>query len=112
MKVIIDTNVVVAAALKDRNPELVILFIVQHPEFEWIASPDILSEYIGVLQRPKFRLPDHVLQRWMTMFTTFVTIVDVPDNILFPRDQKDAKFIACAIATSAEYFYHWRQGFC
>ncbi|HEX6287829.1 MAG TPA: putative toxin-antitoxin system toxin component, PIN family [Herpetosiphonaceae bacterium] len=103
MKVIIDTNVVISAALKDRNPEHVILFVVQHPAFEWIASQEILDEYIGVLHRPKFRLPEVILQRWMVMFTHLVMCVDVQKTVDFPRDQKDAKFLACAIAADAEY---------
>jgi len=31
VKVVIDTNIVVSAALKDREPEAVIRFIVSHP---------------------------------------------------------------------------------
>ena len=103
MKVIIDTNIVVSAALKDRNPELVIMFVAQHPDFEWIASQDIIDEYISVLQRPKFCLPDTLIQQWKKMFATLVTLIDVPNTVDFPRDQKDAKFLACAIAADAEY---------
>jgi predicted nucleic acid-binding protein len=51
MRVVIDTNVVVSAALKDRKPETVILFVANHPEF----------------------------------------------------DQKDAKFLTCAMAAQAHY---------
>ena len=45
MKVVIDTNVLVSAALRDRDPEAVILFIVARADFEWIVSPEILVEY-------------------------------------------------------------------
>ena len=34
MKVVIDTNVLVSAALRDRGPERVVLFVAEHPEFE------------------------------------------------------------------------------
>jgi predicted nucleic acid-binding protein len=57
MKVVIDTNVVISAVLKDRKPEEVILFIMQHPEFQWIASMAILEEYVDVLQRPQCLTP-------------------------------------------------------
>lgn len=60
MRVIIDTNVLVSAVLRDRDPELVVQFIVDHPEFEWIASPNILDEYKEVLSRRKFRLTQEV----------------------------------------------------
>ena len=103
MKVVIDTNVVVSAALKDRVPEEVILFIALHPEFEWVASPEIVAEYIGVLRRPKFGLPEAIQQKWHTAFRQFVRVVDVAVKVDFPRDPKDAPFLACALATSVEY---------
>ena len=49
MKVLIDTNVVISAALKDKDPEMVILFIARHSDFEWIVSQEILEEYKAVL---------------------------------------------------------------
>ena len=57
MKVLIDTNVLVSAALKDKIPEEVILFVVSHADVQWIVSPDILAEYKVVLNRSKFGLP-------------------------------------------------------
>jgi putative PIN family toxin of toxin-antitoxin system len=103
MKVLIDTNIVVSAVLKDREPEAIIRFVIGHSQYEWIASSDILAEYSAVLRRPKFRLPDTLLQAWSDLFDTVVTLVDVAVVVDFPRDQKDAKFLACAIATDAEY---------
>ena len=38
MKVIIDTNILVSAALSGRNPEFVVLFVVSNPEIEWVVS--------------------------------------------------------------------------
>lgn len=46
MKVIIDTNVLVSAILRDRSPETVVLFIVEQPDIDWIVSDDIITEYI------------------------------------------------------------------
>lgn len=36
MKVIIDTNIVVSAAIADKNPEAVILFVIANSGFEWV----------------------------------------------------------------------------
>ncbi|MCL6613553.1 MAG: putative toxin-antitoxin system toxin component, PIN family [Firmicutes bacterium] len=103
MKVIIDTNIVISAILRDRAPEEVILFVIQHPEFEWVASPEIIAEYIGVLRRPRFGLSKELLQKWQTIFEKVITIVEVGEAVNFPRDPKDAPFLACALATGAEY---------
>jgi uncharacterized protein len=104
MKVLIDTNVVVSAALRDKDPEAVVLFVVGQPEWDWIVSTDILTEYQDVLSRPKFDLPDEVRRRWLNMLSTLTTLVEVNTTIDFPRDRKDAKFLACALAAKAEFF--------
>jgi putative PIN family toxin of toxin-antitoxin system len=103
MKVVIDTNVVISAVLKDRKPEEVILFIMQHPEFQWIASMAILEEYVDVLQRPKFDLPLRIVEKWQAVFDDAIMIVEVEEQVDLPRDPKDAPFLTCAHVTGAEY---------
>ncbi len=104
MKVLIDTNVLVSAVLKDKDPEAVILFVVEQPDFEWIVSADILAEYKAVLSRAKFGLPDNARHRWFALLDTVTTLVEVNATLEFPRDQKDAKFLACALTANAELF--------
>jgi len=103
MRVVIDTSVVISAALKDRIPEEVILFVLAKPEFTWIASEEIVGEYMSVLKREKFKLPDETIQRWHNTFDRRITFVDVLNVVNFPRDQKDAKFLACALPAEADY---------
>jgi putative PIN family toxin of toxin-antitoxin system len=103
LKVIVDTNVLVSAVIKDRIPEEVILFIIQNPEFEWVASPEIVAEYIEVLKRPRFGLPEHILLKWQAVFTKIITIVEPAIKVEFSRDPKDAPFLACALEINAEY---------
>ena len=104
MKVVIDTNVLVSAALKDRGPERVILFLVEHPEFEWVVSAEILREYREVLGRAKFGLPEALLHRWMRLLESVTSLVEVRPGLEFPRDRSDAKFLECALSAGADYF--------
>ncbi len=103
MKVVIDTNVLISAALRDRTPEEVILFVAGRAEFRWVVSTDILLEYRSVLRRPRFAIPETVLERWDTMLDTFTTAVDITIPAVFPRDPGDAKFIACALSSQADF---------
>jgi putative PIN family toxin of toxin-antitoxin system len=103
MKVVIDTNVLVSAALKDRDPESVILFVVERPEFEWVVSSAILEEYKAVLRREKFGLTEELLHKWDEMFGALRAIVEVDVEVDFARDRKDAKFLECALVADAEY---------
>ena len=104
MRVIVDTNVLVSAALKDRDPEAVLLYIASQPDIEWIVSLAILKEYKEVLRRDKFSLPEDILQSWFTLIDSLTTVVDADVSVDFPRDQKDAKFLSCALASDADYF--------
>lgn len=103
MKVVIDTNVLVSAALRDRGPERVILFVADHPEFEWVVSAEVLQEYREVLARPKFALPDDLLERWLRLLDSRTSVVEVQKGLEFPRDRKDARFLACAVSAAADF---------
>jgi uncharacterized protein len=103
MKVVIDTNVLVSAVLKDRDPEEVIMFVAGRDDMEWIVSPEILNEYQEVLKRPKFGLPEDILQEWFEMLEALTVSCDVVLDLDFPRDRKDAKFLACALSVDADY---------
>lgn len=103
MKVVIDTNVLVSAVLKGRVPRDVIQFIFDNPDWQWIASEEIVGEYKEVLSRRKFKLTDEVIYEWFEIIDTFITLIDVYLEIDFPRDRKDAKFLACAIAAEADF---------
>lgn len=103
MKVVIDTNVLLSAALKDRDPETVILYIVSHPDFTWISSKDIVAEYREVLCREKFGLTEEIRMKWFHLLDSIVEVVPLDATLSSPRDQKDAKFIACALSSGADF---------
>ena len=103
IKTVSDTGITVSAAFRDRTPEKVILFIVEQEDFEWVVSSAILEEYNEVLARKKFNLPPEVLQKWREIFEQCTTTIEPDIEIDFPRDQKDAKFLECALAAEADY---------
>ena len=103
MKVVIDTNVLVSAAWRDKSPEAVVLWVAFQDDWDWVASEEILDEYRDVLRRDKFRLAPEVIEKWEYIVTNLTVLVDVNLPLEFPRDQKDAKFLACALASEADY---------
>ena len=103
MKVIIDTNIFISAVWRDRNPETVIMWICDQPDWQWMVSKDIKKEYKDVLQRKKFSFPPNVLKEWNEVVDENTIEVSADEAISFPRDQKDAKFLACALSCEADY---------
>ncbi|MEG5017535.1 MULTISPECIES: putative toxin-antitoxin system toxin component, PIN family [unclassified Microcoleus] len=103
MRVVIDTNILVSAAIAGRKPASVISWVINQPDYEWVVSEEILAEYQEVLSRRKLKLTDVQKQRWLNLIQSSTKIIDVSIEIDFPRDQKDAKFIACALSANADF---------
>jgi uncharacterized protein len=76
MRILIDTNVLVSAVIRGREPKAVIEFIVGNPEFAWIVSTEIITEYKEVLSRKKFKLTDELKAEWFEIIDTFPTLID------------------------------------
>jgi putative PIN family toxin of toxin-antitoxin system len=104
MNALIDTNVLLSAALRDRLPERVVLFVAMHDDWRWIVTPEILAEYVEVLARPKFQLSTETLGDWTaTLDLRTVNVGSPPAVPDFPRDPKDAPFLAAALACHADF---------
>lgn len=104
MNVLIDTNVLLSAALRDQLPERVVLYVAGRDEIRWLVTPEILAEYTEVLRRPKFGLDQETLGRWAELLAMRTVNVGSPPAVPdFPRDPKDAPFLAAALAAHADF---------
>lgn len=104
MNVLIDTNVLLSAALRDRLPERLVLHVASEDDIRWLVTAEILAEYTEVLGRPKFGLDQETLQRWSELLAMRTVTIDSPANVPdFPRDPKDAPFLAAALAGHADF---------
>ncbi|MFA6567831.1 MAG: putative toxin-antitoxin system toxin component, PIN family [Victivallales bacterium] len=103
IKVIVDTNILISAILKDRLPEKMILRIIEDGSFDWIASEEIVQEYKTVISRPKFLIPGDEIKFQFDLIDRMTTIVCPDLKIIFKRDQKDAKFLSCALVSNADF---------
>ena len=67
MNVLIDTNVLLSAALRDKLPERVVLYVAARDDFRRLVTPEILAEYTEVRQRERFGLNEQTLSRWAAL---------------------------------------------
>lgn len=63
----------------------------------------IMAEYKEVLARKKFGLPQELLLKWFQFLDGLTVSVDVNIELEFARDRKDAKLLACALVSDAEF---------
>jgi putative PIN family toxin of toxin-antitoxin system len=104
MNVIIDTNVLISAALRDRLPEEVVLYVATNDQCRWIVTAEIVLEYLGVIARPKFDLSAEVIRQWADLVSMrTISVPSPPVDVAFPRDPKDAVFLSAAISTAADF---------
>nr|VFK37918.1 MAG: putative toxin-antitoxin system toxin component, PIN family [Candidatus Kentron sp. SD]VFK42561.1 MAG: putative toxin-antitoxin system toxin component, PIN family [Candidatus Kentron sp. SD]VFK77847.1 MAG: putative toxin-antitoxin system toxin component, PIN family [Candidatus Kentron sp. SD] len=103
MKVVIDTNILISALIRDGIPERVLLLCLRRPDVDWLVTQAIIDEYLEVIRRPKFALPDMIVARWNELLVADTKMLQPNLPMDFPRDRKDAPFLACAASGSADY---------
>jgi uncharacterized protein len=104
MIVLVDTNVLVSAALRNRLPEQVVRYIATNGECRWIVTAEILTEYVEVLRRPRFGLSSEIINQWTELLNLRTTLVTCPAGpATFARDPKDVPFLAAAVAAGADF---------
>jgi putative PIN family toxin of toxin-antitoxin system len=103
MNVLVDTNVVISAVIRDRLPQRVIDEIVSRDDWFWIVTTEIETEYREVLARPKFKVSTAIQQNWRALVGEVTVRVSPTTPPPFPRDPKDELFIAAALASDADF---------
>ncbi len=78
--------------------------VIGHPDWEWVVSDEIMQEYKEVLHRKKFSFPAETLLKWEAILDRDTHLSPASAELEFPRDQKDAKFLACAIINKVDFF--------
>jgi len=103
LKLVLDTNVVVSAALKPDGLERVALVFALTPPAQLFASADILEEYEEVLRRPQLRLSDARVEGVMNLVKARATILRPSRPLQVTLDPDDNIFLECADEARADY---------
>ena len=103
MRVVIDTNILVSAVIRDRVPEQVLLWCLENPVVEWVVTPAVMAEYSAVIQRPKFALPAATVTWWLELLASDTRLIAPSVEIELARDRKDSAFLICAASSQADY---------
>jgi putative PIN family toxin of toxin-antitoxin system len=103
LRLVIDTNVVVSAAL---NPEglqrTVLLIALAKPARLYISRP-ILEEYSGVLSRPELQIRRGVRLQLLQLIENRAHLVAPSRRVVVASDPDDNIFLECGDAARADY---------
>jgi len=102
MKVVLDTNILISAALSPKgNPAKIIELIADNQEVQVFYCKDILAEYKEVLSRPRLNIDHKMSIRVMDLIKkTGILIKPTPGDIPLP-DESDRIFYDTARTAGA-----------
>ena len=103
LRLVIDTNIVVSAALKpDRLQRTVLLLAITKPARLYI-SKDIFTEYREVLARPELQIRKGLQRQLLDLLAKRAHFVTPAWTLQVTVDPQDNMFLECADASRADY---------
>jgi uncharacterized protein len=103
LRLVIDTNVVISAALKPEGLQRTALILaVTKPALFYVSYP-ILKEYADVLSRPELAIRKAIRQQLLQLIKNHSHIVKPSRRLEVCSDPDDNVFIECADAARADY---------
>jgi len=103
LRLVVDTNIVVSAALKPVGLQRTVLVLAIIKPARLYVSNQILTEYRDVLSRPEFQIRKGLRQQLLDLIRKRAHLVNPVRAIQVAGDPKDDKFIECADAARADY---------
>lgn len=103
LQLVLDTNVLVSAALKPQGLERAALVLAITKPARLYVSPPILDEYRKVLARPELKIRKGLRQQLLQLIRNRSYTVKPPFSFEAASDPDDNKFLECADAARADY---------
>lgn len=109
LRLVIDTNVVISAALKPKSIQrTALLLAITKPARLYVSRP-ILEEYADVLSRPELRIRKGLRQQLLSIIRNSSRIVAPSHRLEVTGDPDDNIFLECADAARADYLITGNQ---
>jgi uncharacterized protein len=103
LRLVIDTNVLISAALKPEGLERAVLLLAITPPARLYVSQPILEEYRTVLVRAELKVRKGLRRQLMQLIRNRSHLVTARVTIEAASDPDDNKFLECADAARADY---------
>ncbi len=103
IRVVIDTNVVVSAALNDHSLPAAVVSLAIDQKILMFVSRAVLDEYETVLNRPRMKFNPTRVKALLADIRMASKLVQPTHVINEIKDEPDNRFLECATAARAEY---------
>ncbi|MBZ5614719.1 MAG: putative toxin-antitoxin system toxin component, PIN family [Acidobacteriia bacterium] len=109
LRLVIDTNILVSAALKPDGLQRTVLLIALTKPARLYVTEAILAEYREVLAHPEFKIRKGLRQQLLQLIQNHAHLVSPARPLYVARDPDDNKFLKCADAARADYLVTGNQ---
>jgi putative PIN family toxin of toxin-antitoxin system len=109
LRVVIDTNVLISAAIKPAGLQRTVLLLALTKPARLYVSRPILEEYGEVLARPELRIRKGLRQQLLQLIENHSYTVAPPRHLEVTSDPDDNMFVECADAARADYLVTGNQ---
>jgi putative PIN family toxin of toxin-antitoxin system len=109
LRLVIDTNVLVSAALKPESLQRTTFLLAITKPARWYVSAPILEEYADVLARPALGIRKGLRQQLLQLIKNHSHMVAPSRRLEVTSDPDDNVFIECADAARADYLITGNQ---
>jgi len=109
LRLVLDTNIVVSAALKPEGLQRTVLLLAISKPANLYISDSILAEYHEVLARPELRIRKGLRQQLLQLIMGHAHRVTPSQRLEVTRDPDDNKFLECADTARADYLVTGNQ---
>jgi uncharacterized protein len=109
LRLVIDTNVLISAALKPAGMQRTVLLLATAKPARLYVSRPILEEYSDVLARPELRVRKGLRMQLLQLLKNRSYIVAPTIRLYAASDPDDNMFLECADAARADYLITGNQ---
>jgi len=109
LRLVIDTNVVVSAALKPEGMQRTVVLLAMTKPARWYVSDAIVAEYAAVLARPELKIRKGLRLQLRQLIENHTRLVTPSRLRQVTSDPADNMFVECADAARADYLITGNQ---
>jgi putative PIN family toxin of toxin-antitoxin system len=109
LRLVIDTNILVSAALKPDGLQRTVLLLAITKPARLYVSAAIVAEYREVLARPELKIRKALRQQLLDLIRNRAHLVSPTRRLRVAKDPDDDKFLECADAARADYLLTGNQ---
>jgi putative PIN family toxin of toxin-antitoxin system len=109
LRLVLDTNIVVSAALKPDGLQRTVVVLALTKPARWYVTEAILDEYREVLARPELKIRKGQRAQLMRLIENRTHLVRSARTLHVTPDADDNMFLECADAARADYLVTGNQ---